>query len=376
MLLLNNDVVKRVLTMDQTIQVMEDAYMQLARGEAVSRPRVDVRIPTRDPSRTFNWGTMEGGSSTSGYFAFRLKSDILYQEEYLGVRTDEKYCVRPGLYCGLIILVDVHTAEPLAMIHDGYLQNMRVAGGDAIGVKYMARENAQVVGMLGSGGMARAHAEALCRVRNIRKIQVYSPTKEHREAYAQEMSERLEIEVTALDDPRKVFEGADIIAGCTDSTDPVIKGEWLEEGVHIAEVAGSERDGEATRRIDLSLLLGVQPTPIGMPELRFDRRGLYGADLTYQALPPAGVSQDLSPRGKSEERGWRRIPEERVITLESLLAGGALGRTSPTQITHAERGNVQGVQFFSIAARVFELAREQGLGRELPTEWFLQDIRS
>ena len=113
-----------------------------------------------------------------------------------------------------------------------------------------------------------------------------------------------------------------------------------------------------------------------MPELRFERNGLKGADLTYEAMPPAGAPPELPSKEESRDRSWRRIPEERVITLGSLLAGMAHGRTSATQITHGERGNVQGVQFFSIAAKIYELAREQGLGRELPTEWFLQDIRS
>ena len=54
---------------------------------------------------------------------------------------------------------------------------------------------------------------------------------------------------------------------------------------------------------------------------------------------------------------------------------GAPARTSPQQVTFSERGNTQGAQFFAVAGLVDELARERGLGRELPTEWFLQDIR-
>src|ERR1700732_2885496 len=125
---------------------------------------------------------MEGGS-TSGYFAVRMKSDVIYEQHYHGVVTQEKYCPRPGLYCGLIFLTDIETGEPLAFINDGVLQHMRVGADGGIGVKYMANDDAEVIGMLGSGGMARTHMQAFTRVRNIKKLQVFSPTKENRDAF-------------------------------------------------------------------------------------------------------------------------------------------------------------------------------------------------
>src|ERR1043165_9943150 len=179
-LILNNDDVAKVLTMEMTIAALEEAYLQLATREAVCRPRIDIRIPTSDPARNYQWGSMEGGSP-SGYFAIRMKSDIVYEQNYNGVLTQEKYCVRPGLYCGLILLTSVETGEPLAFINDGVLQHMRVAADGGIGVKYMANDDAEVVGMLGSGGMTRTHMQAFTRVRNIKKLQVFSPTRENTE---------------------------------------------------------------------------------------------------------------------------------------------------------------------------------------------------
>src|ERR687889_2041258 len=152
-LILNNDDVKQVLTMEVTMKALEQAYTELTRQEAVCRPRIDIQIPTSDPKKTYQWGTMEGGS-TSGYFAIRMKSDVIYEQEYNGAVTQEKYCTRPGLYCGLILLTSIETGEPLAFINDGILQHMRVGADGAIGVKYMARPDANVIGMLGSGGMA------------------------------------------------------------------------------------------------------------------------------------------------------------------------------------------------------------------------------
>src|SRR5918998_5022953 len=193
-LILNNDDVKSVLTMEVTMNALEQAYTELTRQEAVCRPRIDIQIPTKDPNKIYQWGTMEGGSM-SGYFAIRMKSDVIYEQEYQGAITQEKYCVRPGRFCGLILLNDIHSGEPLALINDGYLQHMRVGADSGIGVKYMAREDAEVVGMIGSGGLARTHADAFLRARKIKKIQVYSPTQAHREEYVKEVSEKYGLEV-------------------------------------------------------------------------------------------------------------------------------------------------------------------------------------
>src|SRR6266536_1781324 len=160
-LILNNDDVKQVLTMEITMNALDQAYRELSRREAVCRPRIDIQIPTQDPNKIYQWGTMEGGS-TSGYFAIRMKSDVIYEQEYQGAITQEKYCVRPGRFCGLILLNSIENGEPLALINDGYLQHMRVGADSGIGAKYIAREHAEVVGMIGSGGMARSHVESFC----------------------------------------------------------------------------------------------------------------------------------------------------------------------------------------------------------------------
>lgn len=364
-LVLNNNDVRSVLTMESAMASLEEAYKQVARGEAVCRPRIDIRIPTRDPQKVYQWGTMEGGS-VSGYFAIRMKSDIVYEREYEGARTQEKYCVEPGKFCGLILLVNIENGEPVALINDGYLQHMRVGADSGIGVKYMAREDAEVVGMLGSGGMARSHAESFRLARKIKKIQVYSPTKAHREQYAREVSDRLGIEVAAVDNPRDVYRGAHIIAGCTDSAVPIIIGKWLEEGTHVTCIGGKP-DEETLKRIDVSLRLGNAPAPWGLPEM-----GLADEYITYAALPGEDTAFKMKARGK---RGHGTVAEDRAVLLAELLSGKKRGRTSPRQITYSERGNIQGAQFFAVAGKVYELAKKKGLGREIPTEWLLQDIR-
>src|SRR3990172_10360512 len=206
-LILNNDDVKQVLNMKITREAVEKAYGELAREEAVCRPRIDIQIPTKDGGKIYQWGTMEGGS-TSGYFAIRMKSDVIYEQEYQGAITQEKYCVRPGRFCGLILLTSIETGEPLALINDGYLQHVRVGADSGIGAKFMAREDATVVGMIGSGGMARSPGETFLLARKIKKIQVYSPTKPNRDAYGKEVSEQFGLEVVPMSNPPHLYKHA------------------------------------------------------------------------------------------------------------------------------------------------------------------------
>src|SRR3954466_14100756 len=141
-LIINNHDVEELLTMEMTLEALEESYLALALQEAVCRPRIDIRIPTSDPKKNYQFGTMEGGS-TGGYFAIRMKSDVIWEDNYNGVVTQEKYCMQPGTYCGIILLTSIENGEPLAIINDGVLQHMRVAGDGGIGVKYMANEDAE-----------------------------------------------------------------------------------------------------------------------------------------------------------------------------------------------------------------------------------------
>ncbi|MDI7260713.1 MAG: ornithine cyclodeaminase family protein [Thermodesulfobacteriota bacterium] len=362
-LFLNNVDVKGLLTMEMTMEALEKAYVQMIRGEAVCRPRIDLQIPTSDPQKIYQWGTMEGGSS-SGYFAIRMKSDVLYEQEYGGTRTLEKYCVQPGTFCGLIFLFRVDNGEPLALINDGYLQHMRVGADSGLGVKYMAREDSKVVGMFGSGGMARSHVDAIRLVRNVKRIQVYSPTQANRVAYAQEMEEKHGIETIPLDRPEDVYKRADILAGCTDASVPVILGKHVQKGTHIISVGGRP-DQETFKKIDRFLRLGNATSALGKSEVT--------DEFLIYAIPELEGRRILRPH-KHSAGVVKEIGEDKVIYLKDIL-GGKKGRRSADEITYSERGNLQGAQFHAVAGRVYELARERGVGRKIPTEWFLQDIR-
>jgi ornithine cyclodeaminase/alanine dehydrogenase-like protein (mu-crystallin family) len=363
-LLISNADVEKVLTMRATLEALEESYRRLDAGEAVCRPRIDVRLPTSDPAKTYQWGTMEGGAS-AGYFAIRMKSDIVYEKRDGAASTQEKYCSRPGLFCGLVFLTSVENGEPLAIINDGVLQHMRVGADGGIGVKHLARRDAEVVGMLGSGGMARTHMEAFTCVRKVRKLQVFSPTRANREAFGREMAARHGIEVEVCDAPEQVYRGAHILASVTDSSDPVGDGRLLEPGTHLVNIGGGGLpDAASLARVDVYLRFGNAPPPASRPDLAFDDE-----HITWAAR--AGGAGNARAR-----RAHGVSLADRVVWLADLVSGKHPGRTSDQQITYSERGNLQGAQFYAVAGRVYEAARAAGLGREIPTEWLLQDVRN
>jgi len=366
MLLIDNATVSQLLTMEMTMAALEQSYLDLAQGRGICRPRIDVSIPTGDPAREYRWGTMEGGSS-GGYFAIRMKSDIIYHATAPdGTRTQEKYCQRPGLYCGLILLTSVETGEPLALINDGVLQHMRVGGDGGLGVKFMARGDAAVVGMLGSGGMADTHMLSFIQARKIRKLQVYSPTTANREAFGRRMAERHGIDVQVCDRPEQIYRAADIVASLTDAAAPVLDGTLLEPGTHVVNIGGGGLPDRATiERVDVYLRFGDAPPPEGHEDWTLDDEY-----LSWRVAAAAS-----GPARKAKRAHGALLPEKRV-TLRELVDGLKPGRTADTQITWSERGNLQGAQFHAVAGKVYEAARAASLGHELPTEWFLQTVRN
>jgi ornithine cyclodeaminase/alanine dehydrogenase-like protein (mu-crystallin family) len=306
---------------------------------------------------------MEGGS-TKGYFAIRMKSDVVYEKRVGDAITQEKYSSRPGLFCGLILLTSVETGEPLALMNDGVLQHMRVGADGAIGVKHLAKQDASVVGMLGSGGMARSHVESFRCVRDIRRVQVFSPTRAHRELFAAEMAALHGIEVVPCERAEDAYRGADIVAALTDSSLPVLEGRHVEKGAHLVNIGGGGwPDAEAIARVDVYLRFGNAPPPVGRNDLKIDDEY-----LVWAARPD-------SANTRSRKRSHGVAIPDKLVSLADLADGRHPGRTSPDQITWSERGNLQGAQFFPLAGLVYEKAKAAGMGHTIPTEWLLQDIR-
>jgi ornithine cyclodeaminase/alanine dehydrogenase-like protein (mu-crystallin family) len=366
MLLIDNDIVKRVLTMRECIEVQERAFAGTLTGASVSRPRIDMFVPCNREEGYYRWGSVEGASD--GVLAVRLKSDIMmWPEGPDGTRSETKYCVRPGTYCGLVLLFSTENGEPLAIINDGHLQHMRVGASAGIGARLLAREDAHAVGMVGSGGMARTVLEALVQVRDISIVKVYSRVTANREAFAKEMAERLHIAVEPVASARDAVKGADILATCTDSMGPVVEGGWIESGMHVVNIGPRDLGPDALARMDVVVRQGIDALPI--PEDGVFRKGIGHSRGAFVGGSPE--QQKRLPKSSP-----KRIAQASGPLYADVISGKASGRTSPGQITQYRPVGNWGLQFSSVGAVVYRRAKEQGLGRMLPTEWFLQDIKN
>jgi ornithine cyclodeaminase/alanine dehydrogenase-like protein (mu-crystallin family) len=357
-LLINNYEEEKLLSMAECIDALDSGYRQLAAGEAVYRPRIDVYANTTHPEGKFyRWGSMEGALADPPVFAIRTKSDLLYWVDRGDIHTEEKFCVRPGLFCGLIQLYSTANGEPLAILNDGFVQHARVAGTACLAAKYLARREASTLGILGSGGMARSHALGFCAIRGIKKINVYSPTPQNREKFAREIAKQTGVEVQAHNDPERVVESADILAACTDSVLPVIKKQQLRAGLHVSTVLPSELEHGIHKSFDVLIRhLDHRAQRYMMPKIEEEYRRLSKAKLSdFQYL--YSDNPEMYP------------------TLADLVAGRSPSRTNDSQITFFDNVPGSGIQFAAVANLIYEKAKQQGVGREIPTEWFLQDIR-
>jgi len=354
---LSNADVEQVLDMETTLTALRTAYADLQRGLATHIPRIDLYAPTGRDDDYYRWGSMTGACAAFGVLAVRIKSDIVYWTEG---GTEEKYCISPGTYSGIILLYSIRNGEPLALINDGYLQHMRVGAAAGIGAELLARPEAAVLGLLGSGGMARTYLEAIALVRKLRQVRVYSPTPAHREQFAAELSDRIKVPIVAVDSAEAAIRGADMVASATDAIGPTFRADWLEPGMHVTNVAAQEVGADVLGRVDVTMQLGHMTINADVPGMS------------------TGVgSMAAYIMGEPHDRA--RIPGGKARPTYPMLftygEGRAAGRTSPDQITLFLNSGTQGLQFAAVAGRVYQLARERGLGQPMPLEWFTQDIR-
>ena len=135
MLLINNSDVDKVLDAGMCLEALEGVFREIAVGEAVGLGRMDLYVPSgQEQAPYYRWAVMAGGSRKDGYVCARMLSDMVaWPREYGSIR-ENKYARQPGTFCGLLFLFSAATGEPVAMINDGVLQHVRVAGGEGLGV--------------------------------------------------------------------------------------------------------------------------------------------------------------------------------------------------------------------------------------------------
>jgi len=348
--ILDNEEVKQVLTMDACLEAMEKAFRELGNDKAFNIPRIHPYFPSSKPETFFRPKIMGGFVPAFGVLALRVCPEFIQFPVMYGKQRQVKIASAPGnRYLGLIYLYSGETGEPLAIIQDAYLQKMRVGATSAIAAKYLARPDAETLGLFGTGWQAGAHLTAFSKIRKLRKVKVFSPNREHRDAFAEEMGKSLALEVIPVSSPEEVVRGSDIVITATSSNEPVFRGEWLEAGMHVGSIANSdegqrrsELDAETFRRSDLLFINSRE-----------------FLEQTKQA-----ELMDLIDGGVF---GWDKIHE-----LGELLTGKAPGRTDADQITLYKNNVGMGIQFAAVGARILEEAEKKGLGKEIPTDWFLQ----
>lgn len=356
-LVLNDDDVARFLTMDDCISALEEAYKDLGRGTAVNAPRRDTFLASSRPRGYYSFKTIEGGLERLGIVAQRINSDLVTYPLVDGVPRRVKVPAAPGgRYVGLIFLYSTETLELLAILTDGHLQRMRVAGTTGVAAKHLARQDARTLALYGSGWQAEAAAWALAAVRPLSTIRVYSPTPEHRTDFARRLTERLAIEVVPVSRPEEAVRGADIVATATNSQRAVVPGAQIEAGMHLTSITSVEFDEEAWRRSDLII---ASATPDHYMNYRTRNATLEGA------------LSDRDMRTNVEDSRFETF-QGKIHLLSEFLLGRAPGRTGHEQITLMDKTWGLGIEFASVGKVVYDRAKAASVGHEIPTEWFTQ----
>lgn len=360
-ILLDNDRIAPLINAGEFVDTLDRAYRAFAYQESCCPPRIDLQsLPTASGSN-YQLG-LAVGIGSAGYATLRIKSDIIFGQEFAGRLRKEKYCGRPGTYMGLVLVFDIADGGLKAILHDGLIQKMRVGADSALGVRYMARDDARVLGILGAGGMARTHVGAIMTVKPIQKIVIFSPTPENRISFAREVQESYGVEATAVSTPEEVYRGADIISSCANAIGPMIFGRYLEPGMHVTCIGGT-LDDVANARIDAAVRFGNATSPA-----EIDIWEVEDECLTF------AVSGKKSEHGAGQR--FARIPKERRSMFRELLEDPGRGRRCSRDITFSERGNIHGAQFAAVAGLIYEKARAAGVGIELPDSYFLQSVRN
>jgi ornithine cyclodeaminase/alanine dehydrogenase-like protein (mu-crystallin family) len=333
---LDNDDVRKALRMRDCIDALEEAFVDYADGRAVNRPRSHTYTDLGQ-GRHYLLKTMDGSLPRHGVHALRVTSDLTHELARDGGLRRDKIPAAPGeRYVGLVLLFELERLAPLAILHDGYLQRMRVGATSALAADRLARPDARVAAVIGAGWQAGAQVLGLREVRELDEIRVYAPRRDRLEAFCAEYG------TAPAASAREAIVGAQVVALATNAQEPVLDGSWLAPGSHVNSVQRHELDAVTVDRASLIVVRSTEE-------------------------PTFHYADGRAPRDADN----RNLAGPNVVELGDVLAGRA-GRSSPEEITLFTGGGGLGIQFAAVAHAVYESARAAGLGRELPTEWFTQ----
>ena len=314
-LFLNESDVRQLLTMPLAIDAVEEAHRELSLGRAVDVPRQRTRLP--QTALHILQGALPGRDAI-GYKA--------YTSNRSGVRF-------------LVHLFSASTGALRAVLEADLLGMMRTGAASGVATRALARPDAEIVGLFGAGWQAEGHLEAIAAVRPLRRVKVFARNAERLAAFCEKMSQRLAIEVVAAASPEETVRDSDIVSTVTTAVTPLFDAKWLAPGTHI-NAAGS--NSLIRREVGEDVLKASKTIVV---------------DSRESALKEAG---DLLP---ALEKG--RLAERTLVELGEVLIGRHPGRGAPDEITLFESQGMA-IQDLSLAVRLEALARERGLGVELP----------
>ncbi|MFQ6080569.1 MAG: ornithine cyclodeaminase family protein [Candidatus Bathyarchaeia archaeon] len=219
---------EKVLAMGEVMEVVEGAFAQLAKGTVKMPLRTIIGIDKHKGFVFYMPAYLEGSD------ALAVKIVSLYEENL------EKYRL-PTIFA-TIQLNDPKTGMPLALMEGGYITAMRTGAASGVATKYLARRNSRVVGIVGAGIQARAQLWAVREARDVEKVFVYDAVAGRARGYAEEMSERLGVNIIPVSSVEKAVREADILVTATTAKEPVLNGNWLQPGTHINAIGWMGRD--------------------------------------------------------------------------------------------------------------------------------------
>lgn len=315
-LLLSEADVKSILTMPMTLELVESSFRRLAEGKATLQYRQRLHVPGQGVLNH-----MAAADLTTGYMGLKIYS----------IARDGARFVVP--------LFQATSGELVALIEADYLGQMRTGAATGVATKFMAREDASVAAIIGTGLQARTQLEAIAPVRKLQSIRAFGRDAARREAFAREMTSRLGIPVKAVSSAEEAVRGAQIVSTATTSKEPVLLGRWLEPGMHINAIGVNQAQ---KRELDTEAVM---------------RSGFISADSREQSKIEAG---DLIHAFAQEAARWETVRE-----FADVVAGRNKARASAEQITLFKSNGVA-TEDIVVAGRIYEIARERKIGREMP----------
>jgi ornithine cyclodeaminase/alanine dehydrogenase-like protein (mu-crystallin family) len=333
---------ERLLSIPEAVEAMRVAFRDLAEGKAVNPPRLRYSAGTPDPARRYTANIHAGAVESFGVACVRAG----YAFAPTKAADKRKVNVVSDVNWSMILLLDLNSGEPLAFMHETYLSGFRVGATSALAVAQTAREDAEVLGLFGTGMQAFPNARAICAARPIRKVKVYSPNAAHRADFVRRMAGE-KVETIAVDDPREVVRNADIVCCATNAKVPVFEGAWLEPGQTVVSIANSDVIN-ARHEVDETTFARASHIVIN----------------DWTSVEANRQVELLTPLAKG------LVKRENVHELGDIVAGKVKLERGRDDIVYYKNNTGLATQFAACGAILYRKLIAEGTNRTIPRDWF------